>query len=58
MKNITLLILSLMALACFSSCNDEGEENAIPQYSFFKPYLNGEVLKRKLPQRWQIVLFC
>lgn len=39
MKNITLLILSLMALACFSSCNDEGEENAIPQYSFFKPYL-------------------
>ena len=39
MKNIALLILSLMALACFSSCNDEGEDNAIPQYLFFKPYI-------------------
>lgn len=37
MNQIKLFILSLMALICFSSCNDE-EENT-PQYLFYKPIM-------------------
>ena len=52
MKNIAFSIMFLMALPCFYSCSDEGEDNheKAPQYSFFKPSMEWGSSKMQIAQ--------